>query len=402
MCGIIVSKGKYNNKFIQHRGPDETSVFEMNGYTFVHNLLHITGDKTLQPFVNEGIVALYNGEIYNHPYEKSDGEVIIPLYRKYGPGFVRHLDGEFAIALYDFEKDIILFSTDTFGTKPLWVNGDQCASYQSGVGGEKVPSNTLIVNGERETVHNFDFNTQHKKTYDDWIKAFETAVAKRAKDGAFLGLSSGYDSGGIACAVQKLGADCEAYSIMGQEDKDVLEKRGGRVLNITHGDIAYEQAFLDLNVEPYMYSYLQEGVQKHKRMHTDKAINGLGKICRTAKEEGRRVYLSGQGADEILCDYSKFPSLSELKGRFPEDLTEWSNFFGGFMESYLMKEEYIAGAYGIETRYPYLDTAVVQEFLWLTPELKNKAYKAPLSAYLEANNYPFVKDKKVGFNPVPR
>ena len=41
------------------------------------------------------------------------------------------------------------------------------------------------------------------------------------------------------------------------------------------------------------------------------------------------------------------------------------------MEMYIAKEEYVAGAFGIETRYPFLDVQVVQEFLWLLPELKN-------------------------------
>jgi hypothetical protein len=39
-----------------------------------------------------------------------------------------------------------------------------------------------------------------------------------------------------------------------------------------------------------------------------------------------------------------------------------------------MKEELIAGSYGIEARYPFLDPAVVQEFLSLVPALKNDEY----------------------------
>jgi hypothetical protein len=65
-----------------------------------------------------------------------------------------------------------------------------------------------------------------------------------------------------------------------------------------------------------------------------------------------------------------------------------------------MKEEYIAGAYGIETRYPYLDKQLVQEFLWLTPELKNKVYKAPLDFYMTSQKYPFEKGVKRGFSPL--
>ena len=39
-----------------------------------------------------------------------------------------------------------------------------------------------------------------------------------------------------------------------------------------------------------------------------------------------------------------------------------------------MKEEIIGGSHGIEQRYPFLDKEVVQEFLWLKPELKNKYF----------------------------
>jgi hypothetical protein len=44
-----------------------------------------------------------------------------------------------------------------------------------------------------------------------------------------------------------------------------------------------------------------------------------------------------------------------------------------------------------------LDTQLVQEFLWLSSKLKNKQYKAPLTEYLERNNYPFEKGVKTGF-----
>ena len=55
------------------------------------------------------------------------------------------------------------------------------------------------------------------------------------------------------------------------------------------------------------------------------------------------------------------------------------------------------GAFGIESRYPYLDVAVVQEFLWLTAEAKNRHYKAPLREYLKRNDFPFEEDVKRGF-----
>ena len=60
--------------------------------------------------------------------------MIILLCRKHGADFARQLDGECAIALYDFESSLVVFATDPLKTKPLLVNGIECVSYQSGVG----------------------------------------------------------------------------------------------------------------------------------------------------------------------------------------------------------------------------------------------------------------------------
>jgi asparagine synthetase B (glutamine-hydrolysing) len=183
-------------------------MYRRSTLTFVHNLLCVTGECTPQPFVEDDIVCLYNGEIYNQEFSRTDGEVLIPLYRQYGATFARHLDGEFALALYDFRLGIVIFATDPFKTKPLFINGIECASYRSGVGGEKAQPNEILIKTfdgtvlERTPVRHWDL-AQWKDTYDDWIAAFEQAVAKRAKTNCFMGLSSGYDSGGIACALLK-------------------------------------------------------------------------------------------------------------------------------------------------------------------------------------------------------
>lgn len=117
MCGFLL----YNflilndiltkaNELLKLRGPDDMNVFNYSGYTFVHNVLSITGEKTLQPFIEESkrIVCLYNGEIYNYKEfnkeYKSDGECIIPMYLKHGHEYASHLDGEFAIVIINFRQ----------------------------------------------------------------------------------------------------------------------------------------------------------------------------------------------------------------------------------------------------------------------------------------------------------
>ena len=51
------------NWWQQHRGPDAKTVAGAGGWSFVHNLLSMTGKFTLQPFMSEdrSVVALFNG-----------------------------------------------------------------------------------------------------------------------------------------------------------------------------------------------------------------------------------------------------------------------------------------------------------------------------------------------------
>ena len=402
MCGFLVYREKGDNSRIQHRGPDCTNVVRIGSLTFVHNLLAITGAFTPQPFIEDGIVCLYNGEIYNHPFSRTDGEVLIPLYKRHGVTFARHLDGEFAIGIYDFRNSIVVFATDPFKTKPLFINGIECASYRSGVGGEKAKPNEILVKSfdgtvlERTPVRHWDL-TQQKEAYDDWIEAFERAVTKRAKRDCFIGLSSGYDSGGIACALLERNVSFKAYIFQGEESPEVLEARQRLVV---HEVFAPERGLIkwlaeNIDNEPYTIICNEQAISKN--VLDDGATVGVATIAKLANSEGRRVCLSGQGADEIMSDYSPWPEQSELKGTFPQDLRLWANFNYSCQESYLTKEEYAAGAFGIENRYPYLDAELVQEFLWLSPDAKNRHYKAPLREYLVRRDFPFEENVKRGF-----
>jgi asparagine synthetase B (glutamine-hydrolysing) len=122
--------------------------------------------------------------------------------------------------------------------------------------------------------------------------------------------------------------------------------------------------------------------------------------------EGRKVYLSSQGADEIFSDYGRggqaIYAHSNFGGHFPDGLGKiysWPSFFGSTQAAYLAKEEYVSGSYGIEARYPYLDKQVVQEFLSLGQAIKNSSYKSVLRNLFEQLRYPFAADEKCGFVP---
>jgi len=237
--------------------------------------------------------------------------------------------------------------------------------------------------------YKFDFDNQLNDSYDDWLRAFEIAVERRATTRCFMGLSSGYDSGVISKELTKQGTELKAYAFMKNEKREVINERLKYV---------YDGVELKMNQELWSYYY---GKLKgcSDKILADIASPGLAFMFNKASKEGRSVFIAGQGADEIISDYSLFPRQSTFKGKFPDKLTEWENFREGLQREYLTGIEEIAEIFDVDVRYPFLDTDLVQEFLWLTPELKNRNYKAPLFEYLTRNNVPFDKEVKRGFRP---
>ena len=76
-------------------------------------------------------------------------------------------------------------------------------------------------------VHTFDLK-QHKTSLDDWTMAFEKSIKKRTHKlnyDVFIGLSSGYDSGAISCALNRLKINHKSFTIVGNEDTSTITGR---------------------------------------------------------------------------------------------------------------------------------------------------------------------------------
>jgi asparagine synthetase B (glutamine-hydrolysing) len=121
-------------------------------------------------------------------------------------------------------------------------------------------------------------------------------------------------------------------------------------------------------------------------------------------DSGIRVLYSGIGADEVMSHNDYYALGYGNVNLFPENLCDvfpWPNFFEGTMKNYLKGDEYVGGSFSYETRYPFCDKDLIQEFLWLNPELKNNYkgsnYKPALSSYLEKEKFPYHLNKH-GFN----
>ena len=148
------------------------------------------------------------------------------------------LDGEFALTVVDFKEQILLISTDVFSIKPLWFaregtdwgisSYESCLTRSGFSSPTQVEANSTYVFNlstlekiSRKDVYTFDLN-QHKESYDDWNTAFSRSIAKRTqniKHGVFIGLSSGYDSGAIACELEKQEVEFTASRLLDQKKK---------------------------------------------------------------------------------------------------------------------------------------------------------------------------------------
>jgi len=121
---------------IRHRGPDGYGFYLGQRVGFAHvrlSVVDLTGGA--QPLTNENgqIVVTYNGEIYNHlelrrELEKKghifrthcDTEILVHGYEEWGVELLKRLNGQFAFAIYDRNTETVFIARDRFGVRPLF------------------------------------------------------------------------------------------------------------------------------------------------------------------------------------------------------------------------------------------------------------------------------------------
>ena len=146
MCGIIGCLGLQTHERetlglcmleqIRYRGPDAGYLYLVDDVVLgTRRLAIINVAQGVQPTFSEdgAIVAVFNGEIYNHHALRkelssygyslrpgSDAEVIPHAYEQWGLDFTSHFNGDFAIALWDSRNQQLILARDRLGIKPLF------------------------------------------------------------------------------------------------------------------------------------------------------------------------------------------------------------------------------------------------------------------------------------------
>jgi len=129
---------------IVHRGPDEDGFFERPGLGLASRRLSIVGlHDGRQPISNEdrNVHVVFNGEFFNYPEAKArlesrghrfrthcDTELIPHTWEDHQEELFPHLRGQFAFALWDEKKQLLILARDRFGICPLYWTRQKTSS----------------------------------------------------------------------------------------------------------------------------------------------------------------------------------------------------------------------------------------------------------------------------------
>lgn len=381
---------------IFHRGPDQEGFYVDKGVGLVSRRLSIVGvSNGQQPVFNEdrSVVAVFNGEIYDHKDIRArlearghhfrtdaDSELLVHLWEDHGDRLFEHINGQFAFALYDTRKKVMIMARDRFGICPLHWTRQQDSIYfgseikallatgkitpQADVRGidqimtmfalptRRTPFKDIhsvypgsfveIKFGDARTAPqvserrywDYSFPDQgdeyRPKNSDDLIDGFRdkfsAAVARRLEADVPVAayLSGGIDSS-IVCATagKILGRPIQAYSIKIDSpffDEEQVTRRNAEAIGCPVQIVHFDSTKL---LDRY-----QQLVIAAEAPVVDTSCASLHKLSSILSDDGYKVTLTGEGSDEGLAGYPwfKFNKLLNCmdKGRFrPSSVSRW-------------------------------------------------------------------------------
>jgi asparagine synthase (glutamine-hydrolysing) len=345
-----------------HRGPDDVGYYVNSSIGLGNRRLSIIDlEHGHQPITNEDgtVVIVFNGEIYNyrelrrqlqsrgHRFRTStDTEVIVHLYEDEGVSCVKHLDGMFALAIWDSVRHRLFMARDRFGQKPLYYHHRPGQfSFASEIKAifevdsiDRVPNplsihhylslrfvpppdtmfegiwklpaaHTLIWEREGITLNRYwelRYSPKLKISEADAVTALEEVLGDAAEShqvsdvpiGALL--SGGLDSGLVVAlmSVHNRGGPVSTFSV-GVTEEDWNELPYARAVAQRHGTDHHEVV-----VHPNLLEILPTVI-----WHLDEPSDPSA-VCKyyVARAAGGRVKVSlgGDGGDEMLGGYDRY------------------------------------------------------------------------------------------------
>lgn len=378
------------NAALAHRGEDGEGFWsDHNGLAHLaHRRLAIidTSLEGAQPMHYLGrYTIIHNGEIYNYPelrelleksgytfHTKTDTEVIVAAYDKFGSDCLAHFDGMFAFVIWD-QNDAALFAArDRMGEKPFYYYWDEQrlellfasepkAIKAAGIRLEVDPAQALLFMGAGLTEPAHKGTTYYKglkqlpaghflsylpleksetprihlwwhleknrkeiipvdKINTSFKELLQDSINKRLRSDVELGtsLSGGIDSSTIAAILhrelgEKKNASLKTFTVGFKGfEKDESEKAKKLA-----DELGFVHCTKHLDQGPTVEELIQL-IKHHEEPIGSSSVWAQYKLYELAKENGVSVLLDGQGADELFAGYARYLHwyLQELLDEF--------------------------------------------------------------------------------------
>ncbi|HLV02459.1 MAG TPA: asparagine synthase (glutamine-hydrolyzing) [Acidobacteriota bacterium] len=381
MCGIF---GFFDNKYevhastlrkcldsLSHRGPDASGVWQENGTFIGHRRLSIIDLETGgQPMTSADgrFILSYNGEIYNFQElrkclieegvefsTRSDSEVVLQGYIRWGERVLNRLNGMFAFLIWDRQLRRLFAARDRLGIKPL------CWSLN---GSRLIVSSTLEPFRWLDTA-DYDFTALRDLMAFDYVPAPKTILSgvRKLEPGCYLSWKEGAKEPSICRYWEPPLPDPESAVPSEEELEQLLEQSVQRqmISDVPLGVflsggidssllVAMMARHSSRPVRTFSVSFAVEGfdesaiarevAQRFATNHTvleaeqisDEALLALiGRLdepfcdptvvptyaLAQRTRQHVKVALSGDGGDEVFGGYRKYLRLEERSRRLP-------------------------------------------------------------------------------------
>lgn len=406
MCGIL-GTNFLNERFdkslelLHHRGPNFQNSIKIENKQFGHTRLAIIDldEEANQPMIFDDILLVFNGEIYNYKEliyvehleckTKSDSEVLIRLYQKYGFDFLNKLNGMFSFCIYDMKKDLYFCARDRYGKKPFFyyfkdnkfifsssvksilnlldykpnlnkVALSKYMQYFVSFGEDsfyqdifKLEASTYIIyepnkNRELQKKKYYKINTykaikDEKQALNDIEELLFKSVEYRLNSDVEVAslLSGGIDSSLISALYTKIsGKKINTFSIGYDEYKNYCELDFAQ---ITANHINSNHHPVEINQKEYI-NHFEQTLDMLEEPHGDSAAIPLNILTKQINKAGIKTVLSGEGSDEIFLgydNYAKFLKYYEFEKSLSNEQNLFLNDIIGALQNNTKESEYL-------------------------------------------------------------
>jgi asparagine synthase (glutamine-hydrolysing) len=365
---------------LSHRGPDASAVHVATAIGLAHarlSIIDLEGGAQPMSTIDGRLWITFNGEIFNyieireelsrkgHRFAtRSDTEVILNAYREYGEDCVHHFNGQWAFAIWDTEAQKLVLSRDRFGVRPLFYTRTPdsllfaseikalltCPQVPAEIDLEALdqiftfwvtlpprtafknifqvpPGCSIIVQNGEVSVRPYwsvsypgteSNDADEQPLAEELLHLLEEATRIRLRSDVPVGayLSGGLDSTITTALMRKIANDrVRSFSITfadAEFDEQCYQDEASTFLGTQHQNIRCSSADI-ARIFPQVIWHTEQPVIRT-------APAPLFLLSGLVRENGFKVVLTGEGADEVLGGYDIFKEakIRNFLARSPE------------------------------------------------------------------------------------